>query len=898
MTTALDQRRESERDEDRGRLPIGGAQEPACGNPYPACADPAENMLGWKYRHWIEALVAAGGHFLTAADILDGKISTTACNLLLRHDIDQCELYANVWPLLAIEYRFGVRSTIYLFAEHDSLNWARRRSGRFSLRAPWKLNHADQVLRYQEEGFEFGLHVDVVGRCRRRGNTVDSREALAILDRDLDRLRSQGIRVRTMAAHGFAWPDAMRSWYDNYAAEFDYTAANPAVRSQFHVLERFAELGRPVSAQLGLDRMKRMRSIWLPRHVPFGWLHAESRQVDLRADALTLTDAGGVWKHIGIKELAALLPRLPGCLIVLNVHPIYYAYGDNGLEFVPRAARFDDHRWLANDTRWGGDAVSVSHRPEEALGATGVDGPKSDRPALAPGDASVQPERGGSEVPRTSSRLSALRYRGRLDFDRIGPDWVSERLDGKELEKLNRQLRRVNARFKGGPWFDRLIQSPNAAIIAWLDEFVEPAIRGRLRVIELCGGVGPVAIGLTRHGFRPENMAVTDFDPKHLDMARALNDLATGGKMRVFAIDVRDIAVAESFDIAVISSWENSILPYDLVTAQCKKLVADGGLLVMTFLEKGRIDSEGYDYFPDRLLQRKTYHAIAAEALAELFQRNRFEPVCYLDHGYPKVRFPRHVMVGKKGGKGSGTLLGVDQYDVSLDGPAPAGMERDFRPLFLQLKQASQRYFDELRGVFSRENPWPSWAYMLNVGPLAGNKNIEDLPPTDRVRLLSLCVRKATCHPFGPWDLDYSKSGFDRAAVMAGLLVGYGNKCGAVAELTRSLLEAHGLLCRTIHCAGHMPSGELAQHCLNEVLLDGRWRLLDNDVFQFSDSFFTADDGSLMTREEVLSLGLEGLVRRFPWPYTYRGFDYDPAWVERNWSAWRAAVGGAVRDLG
>ncbi len=569
------------------------------------------SMYGWKYRHWIEALQKAGGHFVTAADILDGKISLSACNLLLRHDADQCELYGNVWPLLAIEHRFGVRSTTYLFADNDRQNWTCRRKGFPTFRQEWKLNGIDQVLRYQDEGFEFGLHADAIGRCRRQGNTVNPDEALAILGRDVARLRSQGIRVRTMAAHGFAWPDGRRSWYDNYAAEFDFTAGDPSVQSQFHVLERFAELGRPVSASLGLDRMKRMRSIWLPRHVPFGWLRARAEQTRLRADALTLTDAGGSWKYIGIRELTSLLPHLPGCLIVLNVHPIYYAYGDDGLEFVPRSTQLDDHLRLADLL---GEQTSEVFETSEVFGCGSV----------------------------------ALRYRGKLDFDRISPDWVSDRLAGAELEGLNRRLRRVNARFKGGAWFDRLINSPNAEIIAWLDEFIAPQTREHLRVIELCGGVGPVAIGLARHGFRPENMAVTDSDPKHLGMARALSQAVTGGKVRVFPLDMRNVVCQEQFDIVVISSWENSILPYDQVTAECRKVVADHGLLVMTFLEKSRIEAEGYDYFPDRLIQQKTYYTTAVDDLMAIFHRNGFEPICYLDHGYPKVRFPRHVLVGRE----------------------------------------------------------------------------------------------------------------------------------------------------------------------------------------------------------------------------------------------------------
>jgi len=121
--------------------------------------------------------------FVTAADILDGRISLSACNLLLRHDIDQCELYGNVWPLLAVEYRFGVA------ARRTSL---RERPAELDLppqafsEVPQgvKLNGVDQIHRYQDDGFEFGLHVDAVGRCRRVGNTVNADEALAILGRD------------------------------------------------------------------------------------------------------------------------------------------------------------------------------------------------------------------------------------------------------------------------------------------------------------------------------------------------------------------------------------------------------------------------------------------------------------------------------------------------------------------------------------------------------------------------------------------------------------------------------------------------------------------------------------------------------------------------------------------
>ncbi len=824
----------------------------------PSEADVAASMVGWKYRRWIEALQTAGGHFVTAADILDGRISRSACNLLLRHDIDQCELYANVWPLLAIEHRFGIRSTTYLFAEQDRRNWTCRRRGFPTFRKEWTLNLSAQVLRYQDEGFEFGLHVDAVGRCRRQGNTVSADEALAVVGRDVARLRSQGIRVRTMAAHGFAWPDRMRPWYDNYAAEFDFTAGDRSVQSQFHVLERFAELGRPVSSCLGLDRMKKMRSIWLPRHVPFGWLHARTESTHLRADALSLTDAAGAWKYLGIRELTTLLPQLPGCLVVLNVHPIYYAYGDDGLESTAKAAQLDDHGPL-------GDLLAGQQRVAQ------------------PGAAVLHD-------------LWKIRYRGAMDFDRIGPAWVTDRLHGECLERLDRELRRINARFQGGSWFEHLVNSPNTQIIAWLDEVIEPRDRQRLRLLELCGGVGPVAVGLVLHGFRPENMAVSDFDPKHVAIAAAYSKAVAGGKIRTFPLDVRDLRCPETFDLVVISSWENSILPYDRVTSECRKVVAEGGLLVMTFLEKSRIDSEGYDHFPDRLLQQKTYSTIAAEELMRIFEANGFEPVCYLDHGYPNARFPRHVLVGRKRAGMGHSRPRLCRAVRTAEGGCATGDRHD--GTFAALEAASQRYFNDLHRILSdKQQDLPPWPMLLNVGPLAGDKQIEGLKPDRRVRLLSLGVRKATCHPFGPWNLDYSRTGFDRPAVLAGLLVGYGNKCGAVAELTRCLLAAHGVQCRTIACAGRMPGGEPVAHCLNEVFLDGIWRLLDNDVFQLSDTFMTAGDGLLMTREEALALGVQELVRRYPWPYTYQGFEYDPDWVERNWSAWHHAVGGTVRIL-
>jgi len=72
----------------------------------------------------------------------------------------------------------------------------------------------------------------------------------------------------------------------------------------------------------------------------------------------------------------------------------------------------------------------------------------------------------------------------------------------------------------------------------------------------------------------------------------------------------------------------------------------------MTFLEKSRIQSERLRLFPDRPF-RKDYHAITVDELMEIFDRSGFEPICYLDHGYPKVAFRDTCSWGSTGRVGS-----------------------------------------------------------------------------------------------------------------------------------------------------------------------------------------------------------------------------------------------------
>lgn len=575
-----------------------------------SAAQVSDSMLHWQYRHWLQTLKDHGGNFLTARQIVQGTgIRPDRCNILMRHDIDKAGLIEHVWPLLQVEMALDVRSSTYLFA-HDPKNIKPSQpKGLFRRRHP-VFTCQNEMLIWQDRGFEFGYHTHILDRCPRLGDSIDPRQAQKLVRQDIQWLQAQGLKITTMAAHGFGYSDGNASKYNNYAAEWDYSIENPnTVYSQFDLIEAFVTHGGTcLSKKLPEEERRQLSSIWAPKLNDFSsWFKPVHDASSLKAEALTLTDAGGVWKYMGIRELAAWLPKLTGCLVILNTHPIFFGIGKDGVEFKPHQAQFNDHAVIADDIDV--DSVSI---------------PSTDR---------------------CDHHLDAVRYKGPTDFDTIHPNHISENFSTPEIQSVNAAIQKCNKSVKGLVWFEHLINSPNEIIIRFIDDFWPKADRDKSRFIEICGGIGPVAVGLTFHGFKPENMVISDKNKAFLTCAQTLNEKRFEGKMRVQPVNILDIRLNETFDIATVAGWEMPSLPYDQSVAQCAKILSPDGILVMTFLEKTRVESEGLDFAPER---SRPHYAITADELAEIYRANSLAPVCYLDGGYPVNHFPRHILVGQK----------------------------------------------------------------------------------------------------------------------------------------------------------------------------------------------------------------------------------------------------------
>lgn len=562
-----------------------------------------QSMLSWQYRNWLKVLLDSGGHFLTPKMILDGRgISKDQCNLLIRHDMDGCHFVKNVAPVLALEHSLGVRSCTYLFANDENVV---EKNGRPSF------EHKDYLHFLQESGFEFGLHVDVFDRVSRLGQDNHPEESMAVIAQDRDFFREEGIDLRSMTAHGRKFSDGTKAVYDNYAAELDYTQTFGDVVGQFHLYEAFCEQGgRLISDALGLDRALAMKSTIMPGHKDYReYWHPRSDVSWFRHEILSLSDASGFWKYLGVLELAALLPQLKGCLVVLSVHPFWLEAGDDGFEYAPRK--------LSND-----DAL---HLPS---GLVFPEPPKS--------------------PTRLTPRMEKLTYKGKIDFSKVTMEEVGGPLTKEKLNELRDVLVAVNEELQAGPWFNYICQLPNPTIIRWLDEFLPLEGRQEKRILEICGGMGPATLGLSFFGFLPKNAVIGDINESYLEVGRRFHPRVFEEPPQFRYLDLLDMDIDGGFDIVVISGWEQKCLPYATAVANIAEKTATGGFLCMTFHEQSRILSEGYDFSVWQLMAGKQYPAITPDDLADIFLANDFEPIAYLDHGYPHNRFPRHVLIGRK----------------------------------------------------------------------------------------------------------------------------------------------------------------------------------------------------------------------------------------------------------
>jgi 2-polyprenyl-3-methyl-5-hydroxy-6-metoxy-1,4-benzoquinol methylase len=551
---------------------------------------------------------------------------------------------------------------------------------------------------------------------------------------------------------------------------------------------------------------------------------------------LTLTDAAQCWKHLGIAELAFILPKLAGCLVVLNIHPVNFSVTDDGVAFTSQKADCSDHG-LLEALGWIGDSIPL---PE------------------------------AEPVYRHGPHLEAIKYSGApeylIDWTQLTPQYVCPELGHKEIKKLDEVILQLNQKLNCGGWFNKLINTPNEMILALIHEQWPKENRSEAKVLEVCGGLGPVAIGLTHLGFRPENMTVTDVNASFMTLAKAISHTLFEDKIKTAVVDVRDIQLPDTYDIIVIAGWEDMSLPYDIVVEQCTKVLSPNGILVMTFLEETRILSEGYSFSPDRLLQKKPYFTVTPDSLYFYMERSGLKPEIYVDYGYPVNRFPRHLMVGRR------------------------------QPVLTSLHREFKSHFHALQQLLNVEAQPIDWSSFLNIPPLSGGRTLKDLSQSELTHVLSQAIRKMTFHPYMDWNLDVMViHDWDESTALAALLAGQGNKCGAVANITHTLLNAFGIPCRILLCQGYSELLESSvSHLLTEVYLEGAWRILDNDVFQFSDWQFQNEAGEWLTRDQVLQAGLTHWMQVAPNPYTYPALSTDETWLRKNWTAWFNAISGEV----
>ncbi len=111
----------------------------------------------------------------------------------LRHDVD--DRLENALRLAELERDRGLRATYFVL--HTAPYWR-------------ESDLLDKLERLQELGHEIGFHNDLVTLERLEGIDVG-----AYLRRELDRLRSAGIRIRGAAAHGSPWCHAL-GFHNNY----------------------------------------------------------------------------------------------------------------------------------------------------------------------------------------------------------------------------------------------------------------------------------------------------------------------------------------------------------------------------------------------------------------------------------------------------------------------------------------------------------------------------------------------------------------------------------------------------------------------------------------------------------------------------------------------------------
>ncbi|MBW2119857.1 MAG: hypothetical protein JRH09_18320 [Deltaproteobacteria bacterium] len=563
-------------------------------------------MYDWIYENWLDSLLQAGANFVTARDILDGNISQDRCNVMLRHDVDSCLYDWHVWPMLQVEAARGLRSTTYVFAQ-DPESMAVR-----SYHSPSQPFDPAELLFMQDLGFDFGLHVDVAGRCDTGDNETIREQAMKLMRHDLEDLQKLGLRISSMTAHGTMRSDGTRPKYDNRHAEIDYQNQKEHFTpcSEYYLPQKFFEKGgKKLGKVLPQETIERLVSAagaqWFPDRMP-----AYFPFDDYTGQFLFLQDSSYLWNGISIKGLCRMLPNLAGCLVILLAHPWTYVKTNKGLRCNIKSVVLTDDEIL-EDYMSDKFQFKSANLPESELQQYPLDLNKAFKSSA-----------GWYENYFNGAYQKFLQV--------IVSDWFY----------LNHNMRPSQLEIH-----KKIGESPlSFLVIEWLVQNISEKQRKKIRVCEVSQGIGMCSIILSKLGF-PENgmvVAIRKNEMHYLQQAVSMS------KIKAIVANNGKFDFKGTYDIFVAVNWDDGTCDHTSILTNAKRTITPGGLLIFSFVDESMINRFGWHHSPNPMLRAKARNAVSVEYIQYQLDKHQFKPKAMVAGRHPDSGFPEYVVIAQE----------------------------------------------------------------------------------------------------------------------------------------------------------------------------------------------------------------------------------------------------------
>ena len=565
-----------------------------------------ETMLGWVYGDWLDALKQAGINFVTARDVLEGRISLERCNLVLRHDVDDASYQDQIWPMLQSELQRGIRSSTYVFAQNPESG---KSSGYFGKSEPFD---PEELLYFQNRGFEFGLHVDVVSRCQREGDSVSPEQAVKLLAFDLESMRLAGIEVSTLAAHGYIWPDRVRPTYDNWCAAYDYCAKAglELAVSENHLPGYFhRQGGRKLTEALPEELVRGLVGAVCPEYDPVHRLRSLNQPGAWDGQHLFLTDSMGIWSGCSIKMLCGLAPRLKGCLVVMLTHPVNYSTSLNGMVSQVEHVDLSDDLALA---RYADGGFGYTPSYEDNLEFKDQ-APSKEEKHFKPGWSRRLYNRRSRVFLSSVSEAHWFSHTG----IRPGPKQVTALIEGSPMVYIFTN------------WFGREISEER---------------RQTASALEVCRNIGSVSLHLTSQGLQANRLNLAFAKPAMAALHRTMQPGANCLQLE----DLEEFCGSNQTDMFFAVDWDDGSQDHQRMIRNASRALAPGGLLFLTFVEKSLLGSHGHLFSPRAHLRRIAANAVYHNQVLAWFAENGFQLRAVYAKGHPGTRYPEQLAIAPK----------------------------------------------------------------------------------------------------------------------------------------------------------------------------------------------------------------------------------------------------------